>query len=81
MVGSSGSRVFLAFVLAFYTALFLFTFHEADEDVWGRMAVGRLVHRGLASAEFPYEDDRRSKSLTWPKVVRYHSLTLESRHR
>ena len=59
MVRSSGSRVFLALVLAFYTALFLFTFHEADLDVWGRMAVGRLVVsglQGLASAEFPYED-------------------------
>lgn len=30
-------------VLSFYGALFLFTFHEADEDVWGRLAVGRLI--------------------------------------
>jgi len=45
--------VCFALVLCFYAALFLFTFHEADEDVWGRMAVGRLV---LASEEFPYRD-------------------------
>lgn len=30
-------------VLAFYGTVFLFTFHEADEDVWGRMASGRLA--------------------------------------
>ena len=29
--------------LLFYAALFLFTFHEADEDLWGRMAAGRLT--------------------------------------
>jgi hypothetical protein len=53
MMGSSGGRALRGLVLAFYTILFLFTFHEADEDVWGRMAVGRLV---LDSVEFPYED-------------------------
>ncbi len=35
----------LAFVLSlvFYAAFFSFTFHEADEDLWGRMAAGRLT--------------------------------------
>lgn len=51
--GPSRHRICLALVVSYYAALFLFTFHEADEDVWGRMAVGRLV---LHSAEFPYED-------------------------
>src|SRR3990172_9364930 len=32
-----------ALSLSFYAAAFLFTFHEADEDLWGRMAAGRLT--------------------------------------
>lgn len=39
----------------FYAALFLFTFHEADEDLWGRLAVGRLVaETGAAPREDPF---------------------------
>jgi len=35
----------IAFTLSLvvYASLFLFTFHEADEDLWGRMAAGRLT--------------------------------------
>jgi hypothetical protein len=36
-------RLAFALSLLFYAAAFLFTFHEADEDLWGRMAAGRLT--------------------------------------
>ena len=29
--------------LALYASFFLFTFHEADEDLWGRLASGKLT--------------------------------------
>ena len=41
---SRGHRtIAFAFSLALYAILLLFTFHEADEDLWGRMAAGRLT--------------------------------------
>lgn len=40
-----------AFLL--YAAFFLFCFHEADEDLWGRMAAGRLA---AAEGRVPLED-------------------------
>ncbi len=41
-MGSAGYRPF-ALTLGFYAVLLLFSFHEADEDLWGRMAAGRLT--------------------------------------
>lgn len=45
----------VAFTLSvlFYFLAFLFTFHEADEDLWGRMAAGRLT---IAEGRVPRED-------------------------
>jgi len=41
---SRGHRALaFALCLVLYAALLLFTFHEADEDLWGRMAAGRLT--------------------------------------
>ena len=42
-----------ALSLAIYAALFLFTFHEADEDLWGRMAAGRLT---MSEGRVPEKD-------------------------
>jgi hypothetical protein len=39
--GHRSAAFFLALVV--YGGGLLFTFHEADEDLWGRLAVGRLV--------------------------------------
>ncbi len=39
--------------LAFFGAFFLFTFHEADEDLWGRLAAGRLI---LSERSLPEKD-------------------------
>jgi hypothetical protein len=41
----SGSHRPIAFALAlsFYAVVLLFSFHEADEDLWGRLASGRLT--------------------------------------
>ena len=39
--------------LILYAALFLFTFHEADEDLWGRMAAGRLT---MSDGRVPEKD-------------------------
>jgi hypothetical protein len=45
----------LAFALSlvFYAAALLLTFHEADEDLWGRMAAGRLT---LSEGRVPEKD-------------------------
>jgi hypothetical protein len=43
----------LSLILAVYAAFFLFTFHEADEDLWGRMAAGRLT---LSEGSVPRKD-------------------------
>jgi hypothetical protein len=41
---SRGHRsIAFALSLGLYAAALLFTFHEADEDLWGRMAAGRLT--------------------------------------
>jgi len=41
---SRGHRgIAFALSLVLYGAVYLFTFHEADEDLWGRMAAGRLT--------------------------------------
>src|SRR3970040_2385420 len=42
-----------ALSLSFYAAAFLFTFHEADEDLWGRMAAGRLT---MSEGRVPEKD-------------------------
>jgi hypothetical protein len=42
-----------ALSLAIFAVLFLFTFHEADEDLWGRMAAGRLI---LSEGRIPDKD-------------------------
>jgi hypothetical protein len=39
--------------LILYAVFFSFTFHEADEDVWGRMAAGRLT---LSEGRVPTKD-------------------------
>jgi hypothetical protein len=53
-MGPPGHRpVAFAIVLLAHAALFLFTFHEADEDLWGRMASGRLT---LAEGAVPKKD-------------------------
>jgi len=39
--------------LALYAVFFLFTFHEADEDLWGRIAAGRLI---LSEGRIPEKD-------------------------
>jgi hypothetical protein len=46
-------RLAFALSLLFYAALFLFTFHEADEDLWGRMATGRLT---MSEGSVPRKD-------------------------
>ncbi|MGH9318695.1 MAG: hypothetical protein ACRD3V_02240 [Vicinamibacteria bacterium] len=48
-----GDRLPFAITLAIYTLLFLFTFHEADEDVWGRIAAGRLT---VSEGQVPERD-------------------------
>jgi hypothetical protein len=51
---SRGHRA-IAFSLSisFYAAALLFTFHEADEDLWGRMAAGRLT---MSEGRVPEKD-------------------------
>lgn len=46
-------RLAFTLILVIYAALFLFTFHEADEDLWGRMAAGRLT---LSEGRVPRKD-------------------------
>ena len=50
---SRHARGLAAAVLGFYAAVFLLSFHEADEDVWGRLAVGRLI---AETGNVPTED-------------------------
>ncbi len=51
---SRGHRsIAFALSLVLYAALYLFTFHEADEDLWGRMAAGRLA---MSEGRVPRED-------------------------
>ncbi len=51
---SRGHRsIAFALSLSFYATAFLFTFHEADEDLWGRMAAGRLT---MSQGSVPEED-------------------------
>lgn len=42
-----------ALALGLYAILLLFSFHDADEDLWGRMAAGRLT---VANGRVPTED-------------------------
>jgi hypothetical protein len=51
---SRGHRsIAFALSLALYAAALLFTFHEADEDLWGRMAAGRLT---MSEGSVPWKD-------------------------
>lgn len=53
MDGPGHRRLAFAVSLLFYSAAFLFTFHEADEDLWGRMAAGRLT---MSQGSVPRKD-------------------------
>lgn len=51
---SRGHRsIAFALSLVLYAVLLLFTFHEADEDLWGRMAAGRLT---MSEGRVPEKD-------------------------